>query len=348
MLDFSQCKLEKIVVHFVGNKHREESTQLSKSETPINDELNEHLTKYFISHIKPDASYYFDTAPESGINQAFNCVQTIFGDYTQLVPQSVELAKHLYECSVHPKIRSGEFFAVLIRDCVVDDELVDAIGLFKSEVKENFLKVLPSNGTYTIISDSGININKLDKGCLIFNTEAQTGYRILIVDNINKAVEAEFWRDMFLQIMPRNDQFYQTQNFLNLCKGYVEDVYNEENNVSKPQQIEMLNKTVNFFKENDQFKLDEFEQDVMMGESNSIQAFNEYKKFYEEQNDVKLNDEFDISEDAVKNGKRKFKSVLKLDRNFHVYIHGDRENIERGFDSERKLNYYKLYFEEEV
>ena len=58
-------------------------------------------------------------------------------------------------------------------------------------------------------------------------------------------------------------------------------------------------------------------------------------------------DEFDISSPAVKKQQKVFKSILKLDRNFHVYIHGNREMIERGYDEERSMNYYKLYFEEE-
>jgi len=31
-----------------------------------------------------------------------------------------------------------------------------------------------------------------------------------------------------------------------------------------------------------------------------------------------------------------------------VYVHGNRENIQKGFDDGRKKNYYKLYFEEEA
>ncbi len=41
------------------------------------------------------------------------------------------------------------------------------------------------------------------------------------------------------------------------------------------------------------------------------------------------------------------RSVLKLDKNFHIYIHGDRELIERGYDEEKGKSFYKVYFEEE-
>jgi hypothetical protein len=49
----------------------------------------------------------------------------------------------------------------------------------------------------------------------------------------------------------------------------------------------------------------------------------------------------------VKKQSKVYKQVLKLDRNFHIYIHGNNEFIERGFDEEKNMNYYKVYFREE-
>ena len=47
---------------------------------------------------------------------------------------------------------------------------------------------------------------------------------------------------------------------------------------------------------------------------------------------TEIADNFEISAQAVKRQARIFKSVLKLDKNFHIYIHGNRELIEKGFD----------------
>ena len=60
-----------------------------------------------------------------------------------------------------------------------------------------------------------------------------------------------------------------------------------------------------------------------------------------------LDDRFTISADAVKKQARVFKSVLKLDKNFHIYIHGDRNKIERGVD-EAGRKFYKIYYEQEL
>jgi hypothetical protein len=51
---------------------------------------------------------------------------------------------------------------------------------------------------------------------------------------------------------------------------------------------------------------------------------------FREQFSIDREDGFSISAEAVKKQSRVFKSVLKLDKNFHIYIHGDKELIERG------------------
>ncbi|MNL79456.1 hypothetical protein D3C87_2060650 [compost metagenome] len=63
---------------------------------------------------------------------------------------------------------------------------------------------------------------------------------------------------------------------------------------------------------------------------------------------MSLPDSFDISSQAFKKQAKIFKSILKLDKNFHVYIHGRADMIEKGFDDATGLNFYKLFFKEEA
>ena len=55
---------------------------------------------------------------------------------------------------------------------------------------------------------------------------------------------------------------------------------------------------------------------------------------------------FPISEEAVKKKQGLFKSVIKLDKNFTLYVHGDRKRMEQGSDTDGR-RYYKLYFDRE-
>ena len=108
----------------------------------------------------------------------------------------------------------------------------------------------------------------------------------------------------------------------------------------------MLNKSVKFFKENDNFDLDDFANQVMQAPE-LINSFKSYKTEFEVERGVEMNDNFNISDAAVKKQSRVFKSVIKLDKNFHIYVHGDHEQIVKGFDPVSGLNYYQLFFKEE-
>jgi hypothetical protein len=44
---------------------------------------------------------------------------------------------------------------------------------------------------------------------------------------------------------------------------------------------------------------------------------------------------------------KNLKSVIALDHNFHIYIHGKHEYITKHWDEEKQMFYYKIYFKEE-
>lgn len=347
MLDFTETQLKQLVIHHVGNANENQEVQYSKSTTQTTEEVNEVLLHYFLSGFSAEHFHSFAHESDLNMNYVFNYAAKIFENPESFFDHSINLARHLYENSIHPKIQSGEFYAVFFENCVVEDEITDALGLFKTENKDTFLKVFPQNDQFSVDSQKGINIKKLDKGCLIFNTEKDLGYKVLVVDNVNKGKDAQYWRERFLQTKEREDNFYHTRNYMELCKGFVQEVYNEENNIERTDQIDMLNQSAKYFTEKEKFENHDFKEEVMGGDPNLINAFEQYKDQVEERNEVKFSEEFEVSPEAVKSNKRKFKSVLKLDKNFHIYIHGDRNCIEKGFDQNKNMNFYKIYYQEE-
>ena len=92
--------------------------------------------------------------------------------------------------------------------------------------------------------------------------------------------------------------------------------------------------------------MEDFKQEVI-GNENLIESFDTYKEEFQQANDMVVPDSFGISDSALKKQSRNFKSVIKLDKNFHVYVHGDTKRIKKGVDPETGLNYYQLFFEEE-
>lgn len=347
MLNFSEITLDKIIIHNIGNKNAEEGIQLSKNEIEIHDLVTQDLLiSYFTKPFKSDEFYRFDTQSDGLSEIVHNAVQAIFGDNDLFFVESANIAKRLYEVSTHPNIKRGELYIVYFKNCVVDDELTDAIGIFKSETKDTYIKVYQQNESFDVNYETGININKLDKGCLIFNTEAEVGYKISIVDSTNKNNEAVYWKDSFLEVKVRENNFYKTTNFLNMCRSFSESALTEDNDVETPEKINFLNDTVDYFKNNSTFDEKAFEQEVFK-RPETRKAFEQYKQEYEEVYDVKTDALFDISDNALKTAKKHFKSVIKLDKNFHIYVHAKPDLMEKGYDEERNMNYYKLFYTEE-
>ena len=167
-----------------------------------------------------------------------------------------------------------------------------------------------------------------------------------MIDQTNRSAEAVYWKDEFLKLKVRNDNYNQTNNVLGVYKSFVTEKMDEEYEISKADKIDLLNRSMKYFKEKETFDLDEFSNEVI-GNSDGIASFKNYKKSYEEEFDTPIQDAFEISGAAVKKQSSAFKSVLKLDKNFHIYIHGDKELIEKGFDDDKSMNYYKVYFRDE-
>lgn len=344
MLYKEYIAIKSITVHNVGSKLNQENIHFSKKLLAINEEMSNILIGHFLFHFKSNEYFNFYHDIDLNMNEVFVCVNKIFENKDSLQEQSVNLAKHLYEQSTHPKIKGGEFYTVYFKDCIIDGETVDAVGLFKSENKDIFLKIFPSTDGFEIESEKGININKMDKGCLIFNTEKEKGYVVAVVDNTNKGNDAEYWIDDFLHLRPRKDDYYNTQNVLSLCKNFVKKELPQHFEVSKPDQVDMINKSVKFFKDNENFNMTEFANEVISN-PDIIQSFNHFKSSFQQDYDVEIADNFAISESAVKKQARSLKSIIKLDKNFHIYIHGGRELIEQGED--KKGKFYKVYYKEE-
>ena len=343
MLDFSEAELSRLAIHQVGNKSNEEGIIHSEQEVVINGGIASLLTTYFTKPFKPQEFYNFAHETSLNLNEVHSYVKSIFNDKTSLQLQSINLAKHLYEHSNHPNIKSGELYVAYFDNCYLNDELTEVVGIFKSEQKETFLKVFPEGKSFGVSRDDGININKLDKGCLVFNENADDGYKVLLVDNTNKGDEAKYWKEFFLNVKPQEDTYYHTKNYLKMCKDFASEAFPEADRID---QMSLVQESAKFFKEEDAFDKVSFQEKVLQ-EPEIIDAFEDFKENFQERNQMQIYDEFDINSVAVKKMKGVFKSVLKLDKNFHVYVHGNRNYIKKGFDEESNMNFYQLFYKEE-
>jgi hypothetical protein len=347
MIEYSNTKIEKTAVHFVGNKTNEASLILSKELLNISDtRLKELLLQFFISPFKVPEFYGFTfTNEDFTLNPIYNFVSTIFDSPKKLHKNSVDIAKHLYELSIHPQIKSGDLFVVYFSNLSIEGVMADAIGIFKSENRQPFLKLNHDDSEFDLAYDDGISTDKLDKGCLIFNLDKEQGYKICMVDKSNKSNEAQYWKDHFLMVLIKNNEYHQTNEFLTITKNYITKQFAEDFETTKTDQIDLLNRSMDYFKTHDSFDKKEFEKEVFHFPA-MIQSFQNFDETFRVHNAIDIEDQFDISNQAVKKQNKVFKSVLKLDKNFHIYIHGNKEMIERGVDKDGR-KFYKIYYNEE-
>jgi hypothetical protein len=133
---------------------------------------------------------------------------------------------------------------------------------------------------------------------------------------------------------------------MNITKHYIAKELPDEFEINRTDQIDLLNRSAEYFKTHDNFDKDDYEKEVFR-DSKIIKSFRKFDESYRNENDFDYEDSFEISSSAVKEGVKLFKSVLKLDKNFHIYIHGDVELIKQGVEKDGR-KYYKIYYVNEA
>ena len=347
MTGIENVVLKKAIIHKVGNSARGEELKLSANALTFNDIIVQKLLlKYFLGSINENDLHHFTPVNDLKLNELYNFVSAIFANTNDFILQSNKIAAFLYSKSTHVKVKEGELCIAQMENIPFDNEFVSGLGIFKSENKETFLKVLQQGQSLELITEDGISINKPDKACLIFKTAAAEGYKICIIDSTNKQQEAQYWINDFLQVQPIANSYHHTDKYLALCRQFVTNEYAEKFDVSKTERLDMLNRSIDYFKTKDEFNLQEFTGEVIH-HPEVVDSFIEYKKNFETARNYAIEDAFDINLSAVKKQQKLFKSIVKLDKNFHIYIHGRRDLIERGVDEKTGKKYYKIFFEEE-
>lgn len=348
MVNFSTGVIDTLSVHVVGNKVSDAKAELTDHPVILRDELANVLKTYFTNpFLKPAGFERFHHPSSLEYNTCYSIVGKLFSGEIEFHAASIELANWLFDQSNSHFIKKGEFFVAYFKDVIVEGENVDAVGLFKSETKDKFIKVDTSGKELSVQVEEGMYIHKLDKGALVFNRDKEDGFRVLSIDNTNKGSEARYWINDFLGLLPAADDFHNTGTVMDMARLFITKTLPDEFDVSKVNKADYMNRSVEYFKKQDQYKEEEFVQEVFR-HPEVVESFDRFRDQYVRENDITLGQEFDISRNAVKKKYAGMRSVLKLDKNFHVYIHGDTRLIENGYDEASGKKFYKLYYDTEM
>ncbi|MDT0553505.1 nucleoid-associated protein [Urechidicola vernalis] len=349
MIKRSRAVIKKFIIHKVANKFNSGENVFSENAVTFDQESYELMLPFLL---KPYAniaeSYRFNHHANIDLNEINNYATEVFKDEESFVELSKHIVNHLYEQSNSAQIKTGDVIIALFEDVEYKDAVTNALGIFKIENKIDFFQTYLEEDNFDIFVQKGISTKKLDKGCLIINYTDDEGKTVLSVDNNN--YDAQYWIKNFLNIKFADDSNQHTQNYIEMCKDFSEEIIKED--LGLQEKSKFLAQTVDFFKENENVNIHDFKDEVFVEHEEHKAKFDDYKKHYEDINDVLIRNDFAVSPVVLKKQKAKIKTEIKLDTNIQIKLDVDApdaasEYVERGYDEEKKMKYYKVYFNEE-
>src|SRR5690606_19221557 len=185
MFFHQDATFQNLSIHHVGNKSNDEFYILSENPIDLNGDeiLPDWLMQYFMKPFAKVTEVYrfFHPNQELELNEVYHFSKKFLSGAIDFHQFSAQAAKHLYDVSDDHKLKGGEVYVVALNNVQVEGEEHAAVGIFKSENKEAYLKVYPEQGGFQLnYEQEAININKLDKGVVIVNTEEEEGYKVLV------------------------------------------------------------------------------------------------------------------------------------------------------------------------
>ncbi|GAB1857051.1 nucleoid-associated protein [Flavobacteriaceae bacterium MHTCC 0001] len=348
MISRKNASISKFIIHKVGNKFNDTKNAFSEQTVDF-DETSYDLMLPFL--LRPFGaavqSYRFNHHANVALNEINTYSMQLFNDENDFVEVSKHIVMHLYEQSNSANIKTGDVLVVLFEDIEFRDITTNAIGIFKIENKVNFFQTYLENNSYDVLVQKGINSKKVDKGCLILNQSDAEGNIIFSVDN--NSYDTQYWINHFLNIKYADDANSHTQQYIELCKDFSSEII--KTTYGAQEQNAFLAKTIDFFKENEVVNIERF-KDELFEEDKHKKEFDTYKKEFEDEQSLVIRNQFDIAEAVVNKEKRKIKTDIKLDTNIQIKLDIDApdastEYLERGYDEDKKMHYYKVFFNAE-
>ncbi len=335
MIQCNNSNIELLKISYVGNRIAGEQVQVAKEVLKC-DELTRNLIgRYLLSGIEFHQLYKL-THPE-GIeyNKVYNLASEVFEDLTSFERIADELSYLLFQRANDKSIIGGYLFVVYFKGCLVDDKTADALGIFKAETKDMFIKLSSEGADIRFSSEQGFAMNKMDKGCIIFNVDGKDGYKLAILNKSHSKSSIKYWNEDFLRCVPIVGNYLNTQAVLKAIGQFI-----KEQDSNQLQKAFLMNISLQEAKK-ETLNVKELLGTVALDDESKQRVreiFTTLTGAHESMPDS-------ITPDSVALKKTRLKSVLKLDDNFEIIFHGGDNRIETGIDKTTGLKFIKLLYE---
>jgi len=351
-LNFNQTEIENVIIHGIGNRAKDEELFFSYNELNIDQAQMSVLLSYYLNNFKNEEFFEFIgnefMGNKEGVetNIVYNLIKNINEDPENLISYSQKIANQLFLTTTHPKIPNGELSIVRFSNIMYKDEILSGIGIFKSETTEPYIKTIRNDTNINIERQEGMGLKKLDRACLILNTDKNNGYRILNVDKTKGDINPH-WTHDFLMIKRKQESFSFTESFISMVSSFAQEILIDENEVSLENNIKFLQNSKSYLETSEKFDIEEYFS-IVINNTEMEKTFIEYKKDFSESYNIDIIFDFTISKDAIKENKKMFDTVIKLDDSFKIQVTGDPSNIEEGTDKDKDMKYIKIYYKEKL
>ncbi|MBU1665375.1 MAG: nucleoid-associated protein [Gammaproteobacteria bacterium] len=193
-MEIGESVVRSVILHQVGNRLREEPLVLADQCFTITEGIsNVILSGYLRGIVSSKNQYVLFHESDMALNNIAHHVSVFFSEEISFVELSQKLATHLYASAHHPNIASGDLFVILFDRIKVDGAYKSAIGIYKSESKQQYISTRTDGKTGQLEVFSGINTDLIDKGVLIIDgTET-----IYAIDRLSS--RTKYWIDDFLK-----------------------------------------------------------------------------------------------------------------------------------------------------
>lgn len=345
MINLFSTEIDNLYIHRVGNKCRKEELFLSQDIYNISDEIRPILKEFFLKPFREKETQYFGFSENSELKSIIH--DYLFELDTTYSSFSAEIARHLYDQGNHPHIKAGEVYICQLSNMIIDNYKCEGIGIFKSEIKQDFLEFHKSHDNLDFIIKQGVNLAKLDKGAIIFeDPERKTGSRIIYIDS-NK-YDSKYWMENCLELVEIEDSIFQTRNYLKFCQDFAKDVVKPAE--GHQAEMEFVNDTYNYFASRDEFREQNFKEEVV-NKTALLGEFEHYKIIVDHKYSIEDLTEFPISNETVNDCMKKIRGEITLDTGITIKVAKGSQSaskyLEKGWDEERQMYYYLSYFNKE-
>jgi hypothetical protein len=344
MIDLKTAVVTSCIIHRLGNSQAEENCFFSKAEVMLTEQEGTELKKILCKPFNaPMQVHQFVHETELNQNEMYNHVTDVFSNGNELASISKSIVQILYRLSGDYSIKAGEVFFMMLDEITTEAGKTNGMAIIKMDSTSKFIKANSLSQSIELLFDKGMMSKNIEKACLILNDDYQEGFYVYPYEKL--VGETNYWDKYFLQSKARTDEFRQTNVLLNTYREFVMNDLPAEQ-FSKKEKIDLVQNSMNFMIENnDSVTVDDF-INQQLADPQYQDDYKESLRVYVDDNDVQLQDTFSASKEAIQFQKKRFRSIIKLDKNFHIYVHSNEDLIERGDDEKGK--YYKVYFKEEL